>query len=595
MTKNYNILFQLILALFIPSYLTAQQLIDEDFINSLPEEIKNDLVNNYNSKQDPESVKKYESFSSKIISSSELSSLSSNLKKFGDDFFTNVPSTFMPINDPSANSGYILDVDDDILIQIIGDRSEEYIYKIDRSGAISIRDIGMINVAGLSIERANKLINEKLKNFFVETEAVISLVAVRDIEVLITGHVNFPGVYMLSGYSNLLHALISAGGISDFGSMRKVTINKNNGRVIEIDLYNIFLNADTANNISLSSGDSILVHPSRNFVPVIGAVPRPAIYEFTEGESVEDLINYSGGITQYSNPEKVFLVNNKKVLSRESALKSFLNVNDRIFVSFNSYKPDEMLIQNGKSFADLPVQILGAINNPGQYYVQPDQTLSDLIGKAGGYTKDAYIFGGMLFNKESAKIENEYNTRLYNEAIKSLSSKAILTKGIDVSSMLNLLAEFKNVNSKGRIISEFDLSKISSMPLLDTVISPGDKIFIPYKNDLIYVFGEVVNPGAIKFKPSYSTKDYIDLTGGYSNSADKKNIIVVQANGEAFKAKSIRNIFSNTEQEILPGAVIYVSRDIDELEGLDLAQVMAPIFSSLAISLASLNSIQNNN
>ena len=80
MTKNYHILFQLILALFIPSYLTAQQLIDEDFINSLPEEIKNDLVNNYASKQDPESVKKYESFSSKIISSSELSSLSSNLK-----------------------------------------------------------------------------------------------------------------------------------------------------------------------------------------------------------------------------------------------------------------------------------------------------------------------------------------------------------------------------------------------------------------------------------------------------------------------------------------------------------------------------------
>ena len=61
--------------------------------------------------------------------------------------FLNKPSTFMPINDPAANSGYILDVDDEVLISLIGSRSDTYNYKIDRSGNIIIKDLGMINLA----------------------------------------------------------------------------------------------------------------------------------------------------------------------------------------------------------------------------------------------------------------------------------------------------------------------------------------------------------------------------------------------------------------------------------------------------------------
>lgn len=584
-----------VVSLFISSHIFGQDILNEQYLNSLPEDMRNELLKNYTEKQEPLATKNYSSFSSKTSNLLKPSPLSSDLGRYGDEFFLNVPSTFIPINDPSANSGYILDVDDDILIQIIGDRSEEYTYKINRSGEISIRDIGMINIAGLSIENANKIINQKLKNFFVETEAVISLVGVRDIEVLVTGHVNFPGIYILNGYSNVLHALISAGGISNFGSMRNIVVKKHNGENIKIDLYDIFLNADTSKNISLSSGDSILVQPSKNFVPIVGAVPKPAIYEFIDGETTNDLIKYSGGITQFSSEENIYLVNDDEIISKKDAIASTLQINDRIFVSFNSYKPNEMLIKNGEIFADDPVEISGAVNKPGRYYIKSDESLSNLIKNAGGYRNDAYVFGGMIFNKESAKIENQYNIRLYNEALKSLSSRAVISKGIDVAEMLKLLSEFKNVESKGRIVSEFDLSKIESMPLLDTKISPGDRIFIPYKNDLIYVFGEVINPGTIKYKPSYTSKDYIDLTGGFTNSADKKNIIVVQANGEAYKSKSLRNLFTSPEQPILPGAVIYVSRDLDELEGLDLAQVIAPIFSSLAISLASLNSIQNNN
>ena len=54
-----------------------------------------------------------------------------------------------------------------------------------------------------------------------------------------------------------------------------------------------------------------------------------------------------------------------------------------------------------------------------------------------------------------------------------------------------------------------------------------------------------------------------------------------------------RNLLSNKDLLIYPGSTIYVSRQVGKIEGVAYAALVAPIFSSLALSLASLNSINN--
>ena len=44
---------------------------------------------------------------------------------------------------------------------------------------------------------------------------------------------------------------------------------------------------------------------------------------------------------------------------------------------------------------------------------------------------------------------------------------------------------------------------------------------------------------------------------------------------------------------LYPGSIIYASRDIGELNGVVYASAVAPILSSVALSLASLNAINN--
>tara|TARA_B100000902_G_scaffold278587_1_gene264474 strand:+ start:240 stop:2063 length:1824 start_codon:yes stop_codon:yes gene_type:complete len=587
--------FSFLILFFLPSIGHSQSL-NEQFLESLPEEIRKDLITatSGNELNEMAQTKDYKSFDSKIEKT--LENLN-GIERFGDEFFKNSPSTFMPINDPVANSGYILDVDDLLLIQLLGDRSEQYEYRIDRSGNISIRDVGFIKVAGLTLADANKLINSTLSEFFVETEAILALKEVRDINVLITGYVEKPGFYILSGYSNIFHAIINSGGISENGSFRNINLFRNGELLKKIDLYRAFIYGETLLDISLRSGDSIVIDPSNNFVPIIGAVNREAIYEFREGETVSELISYAGGFSSISNPKMQFSLiredrDSFKVITSEIKNDIQLKQNDKIFVKFKEYLRDNYFLSEEEEFINIPVKVNGAVKYPGEYYIKQDQKLSELIAQFGGFKDDAYIYGAALLNNEAKSLEEEYNKRLYNDALKSLASIGSLKTIDNVGVLSDLLEEFKKISATGRVITEFSLEKIGINPSLDYRLSPGDEIFVPYKKEIVYIFGEVLNPGTHIFNEDIRINEYIEKSGGLNDFADSASIIIVYPNGSSEKVRLRK--FSNNNVNLVPGSVIYIPRDLQKVNGIEIGSVMAPIISSLAISLASLNSISNN-
>ena len=108
------------------------------------------------------------------------------------------------------------------------------------------------------------------------------------------------------------------------------------------------------------------------------------------------------------------------------------------------------------------------------------------------------------------------------------------------------------------------------------------------------MFGEVGNPGSLLFKENASLRNYIDSSGGITKFSSVNSIFIVSPNGET------QQVFVNGFKQyisqdfnIYPGSVIYIPRDIGNIQGLNFYAAIAPIFSSLALSLASLNSINN--
>lgn len=588
-------------AVFLLYFLTTglfSQSLDEDFLSSLPKDIISEIDQNLSTNTNEIQQKDYESFVSSIAKD-EKNDVGKDLTVFGRSFFSSYASTFMPINDPAASSNYILDVDDLLFVQYLGDSDDAFEIRIDRAGNIILPEIGPLQIAGLSINDANQKLNEILSDSLINTSAVLSLREVRDINVIVTGFVENPGVYVASGYSNIIHILKIAGGIAPNGSYREILVKRKGDTLYTIDLYDIFIEGDTSSNFSLRSGDSVVVKSSNRFVPIVGATNRQAIFEFREGETVSNLLNFAGGTSIDANREMKFHL----VRENQGQFKVFhqsisdgdnltLQPRDKIFVKFKDYSSDDTFLTSDENFVADYVEVTGAVKFPGKYYVSQNENLSDLIEAFGGYKKDAYVFGAALFNEDAKLLEKEFNSRLYNDAVKSLANLGSISRTEDIDSLPVLLEQFKEISAQGRIVTEFSQEKLNANPESNYKLSPGDRIHVPYYKKVIYVFGETLNPGTYVYDETLSLTDYIMKSGGLNEYADSSSVIIVHPNGESQRVK-VRK-FGSTNADLYAGSVIYIPRNLKQIDGIEFTSVMAPIVSSLAISLASLNSISNN-
>ena len=231
------------------------------------------------------------------------------------------------------------------------------------------------------------------------------------------------------------------------------------------------------------------------------------------------------------------------------------------------------------------------VNRPGQYYVDQNETLSDLIKRAGGYKENAYEFGSALYRKSIIETEKEFAQLHYSETIKFIVSN-LAQPGMNVNSeVVKLLAEEVRAGvHNGRIVTEFNLNQLSKHPSNDIVLEHMDRIMIPQMQKVVYLFGDFKSPTNVAYKPNSSIKDYINMAGGLNKSAQKE-LIVIDPSG-ASKAYKM-GFFASNKLEIYPGSIIYAPRDIAKIDGFRYAASVSPILSSLALSLASLNSIKD--
>jgi len=606
MKKN----FILVVSLFIfSSGVTSQENFDEEFLMSLPSEIRNDFIKEMGENaQVEDQVFNAPNTAIRTLGANlqqikidlrnieeELNSRQATdvkeISRFGTNFFNTYQSTFSPINEPNVTADYIVDFGDTLNVQLIGSQTETISEIVRSDGGILIPDVGKIIVAGLPIQRVDELIKARVQERVLGTDAFTTLAHIREINVLVVGSVNNPGIYRLNGASNPLAVLNAAGGIASGGSFRNV-IHKRSGQVIRtIDLYDVLINGNLTFGFSLRSGDSLIVSPKGKEVSISGGIANPAIYELTDQEGLKELIAYSGSLIPDANNliqvERTTVDNSKETYTLQYVEGGTFALEHGDDIKVSSYSPISNPIHT--------VELSGEVFNPGTYTVNEGETLSQLIQRAGGYKPNAYEYGGVLLRESAKNIEKMINERIYKDMIKfiatSADAKEIVSGGSNTLPLI--LSEFKNAEPVGRVTAEFDLDRLMLNPALDTVLHDKDKIHIPSFSQEIFVLGEVLTPGARLYQESFSAKDYIEKSGGLGLYGDKERIVVISPNGDSYLWSGGVFEFSRSKFDLLPGSVIYIPREIGKLSGLNYASAVAPIFSSLALSLASLNSISD--
>ena len=406
----YSIIF-LLIALLPLSTSQAQEAFDEDFLESLPEDVREDLLKKNSEKEElendryrrPSSYIEKENYRKQITDlKRQLDKLENDLEeankddldeRFGMKVFSLMQTTFMPFNEPNFDGSYVLDFGDVLEIQLTGQKSQSYTTPIKRDGSINIPEIGKIFISGQSLDNAVDVINNKVKSNFNGVDVFSTLISIRDIQIIVSGNVDNPGPYTLNGNSTLFHALAVSGGPSKTGSFRKIELVRDDKIIESADLYDTFIFGRSTFSTRLRSGDLIFVRPVSNLVSVTGAVKRPGTYELKEDENLSSAIMFANGINNRADLTEISLIRLRGGTIRKIPINNQIEFNNIL-----SNDKDKIIVRN---FPYRSVEIKGAVKNPGKYLVNEGSGIFDLVNMAGGYTETAYPFGGVLENLQT--------------------------------------------------------------------------------------------------------------------------------------------------------------------------------------------------
>ena len=591
-------------------FINAQEL-DEEFLESLPDDVRKDIAERNLQKVDGTAEQYrpyvYSSKFSKVetflklkdrlerdllelerrISTDDKIDLSEDLKVYGSDFFNTFQTSFMPINEPNPDSGYMLDVGDVLQVQLVGPNAYIEELLINSDGSISLPDIGKIFIAGLSLNDASQLIKSMVNSALIGNEAFINLTEIRDVNILVTGNAENPGIYTLTGNSNILHALSAAGGISEFGSLREINLVRDNIIIETLDVYDLLIEGQYNLKKRLRSGDVVFVEPRKNIVTIDGAINRPAKYEALDDQKLISIIEYANGINRNADLKNISL---ERLV--DGLLKTIPVPNDSYFEAINVQDGDSIYI---REYPYRQAKISGAVLKPGSYTMAAGETIINLIEKAGGYTENAYRFGAIYLNEDAKKVNELSKEILYQEFLDNIiaASQQNVGANFDLTPIVKLTEKLNNTDPNGRVV--IDLLNDSTAGLYS--IKEGDELFVPERNNVVYVYGETSTEGAVMYSDNQDVEYFVEKSGGYKKFADNESIYILHPNGESQLYRSKRNIFESSPKNdirIYPGSIIFVPRELDESAPRRLAtQAYVSILGNLGIALASLSAIND--
>lgn len=430
--------------------------------------------------------------------------------------------------------------------------------------------------------------------------------------VQISGAVNRPGAFAFTKGMTVQDLIQKANGLKGDAFLKRALIFRTKPdftqEAVAVDLSNTSAR-DAGTNVQLEREDvlsisSIYDMQEEFYVQISGEVNNIGVYPYADSLTVGDLIFKAGGfkysaygssieiVRRLANSEKVadiITVSINKDLSISEADKKML------------LKPFDQIFVRATPGFEVPkmVSITGEVMLKGTFAIdKKEMRISDLIARAGGITKYAYIPGATLVRRTKKFLaptyaEQENNnlgnlkTNLNKDNLAAVSeSNKELNKRIDTKIRQNtetitkeqetrdkeLLKQslfkdntatfaYGNANAldeKEQELVAIDLVDIFKKPGtdVDLVLKEGDVLNIPEKLETVSIKGGVLYPVSVRYEPSLSFNEYINRSGGYSSKAIKNKAYVLQANGRVQRVKTI--LFFKSYPKIEPGAEIFV-------------------------------------
>lgn len=298
------------------------------------------------------------------------------LEPFGYELFAGMPSTFAPATDIPVPSEYIVGPGDTLEVQLLGNTKGRYSLVVGRDGQIDFPELGPIAVSGRRFEEVRRMLESRVSEQMLGTQASIAIGELRSIRVFVLGEAKVPGSYTVSGLSTITNALFVSGGIKKIGSLRNIQ-HKRNGKVIgTLDLYDLLLKGDTSADARLLPGDVIFVPPVGPTVGLAGEVRRPAIYELKGEKTAVALLNLGGGFTPRADP---VLATVERINEQHARITVDLDLTGSAGNAAVLRNGDTLRIAAIRPTLENSIILQGHVFRPGEYGFTPGMRITDVL------------------------------------------------------------------------------------------------------------------------------------------------------------------------------------------------------------------------
>ena len=373
MFKSNKTLIKISLILLAFSQANNAQEIDQSVLSNISEDQISTVLEAYNTKNLSDTPSQKDTLNESIQVSDTI--LDANIipnKKFGYDFFSTMATTTTAFGDLPLPNDYKISLRDELSIILTGSKDEKFDLTVKLDGTILFPELGSISVIGKTFEDLKDTLSLLIEQSYIGVNIDVSIKNLSAKKITIVGAVKSPGTYLVNPYSTITSALAYSGGISEIGTLRNIQLIRNDGSKIDFDLYDLLIFGDRSNDITIEAGDTILINAAKQFVNLSGEVPRPAIYEVLETDTLNDLIDFALGFKNTSNKSNISL----KFQDFKSSLVS-QKIADDLDVSLKDVVSVNVFRYVGEEKSS--IQVSGAVSKPGFYSSEKYTTLDLLI------------------------------------------------------------------------------------------------------------------------------------------------------------------------------------------------------------------------
>ena len=484
------------------------------------------------------------------------------LPRFGSQLVLQRTEGFAAPTTATVPADYKLQPGDELLIGVSGSVEARLRLVIDNEGRIFIPRVGEVALAGLRYGDLQDALSRRFGEQFKEARVSVVVGRLHGLTVYVTGFAVSPGAYAVSSLATAADAALVAGGPNAGGSFRNITLRRGGRVVTHLDLYDLLLSGDKSKDATLQAGDVINIEPVGPEVAISGSVNLPAIYEAKPGDTFADILRFAGGPDNLADDTRLII---RRLSDLDHGGSRQISLAEARVLPAERGSVVSVLslgrVARPLERQDVLVTIEGEVDRPGRYFMPAGAKLGDLLGRAGGLTAGAFVYGTKL---ERVSVRDQEKVS-YEKALDNLELAA-LTAPLSALNSSNpaggqaraqaaeaVIMRLRAAPPDGRVVLDLPIASVS-LPL-DLAMENNDLIFVPPRPKTVGVFGAVFQAGNFLFTPGTRLEDYIRQSGGPQRIADRGEVFVLRFNGSVMSSRQTHGLL---HYAAYPGDLIFV-------------------------------------